>query len=77
MYDVVFLNGSVGVGKTTVAEAVTDAVAAMGVAAAFVDIDALRRRRPPRTRSRATAHRRCRERSACLSSAPKHLASYH
>ncbi|GAB3386331.1 hypothetical protein GCM10027568_04480 [Humibacter soli] len=46
MYDAIFLNGSVGVGKTTVAEAVADALAERGFVSAFIDVDALRRRRP-------------------------------
>jgi gluconate kinase len=48
VYAAVFVNGSVGVGKTTVGEAVAEELAARGVAAAFIDVDALRRRRPRR-----------------------------
>lgn len=40
---VLVINGSVGAGKTTVAEAVTDLLRARGVPYGWVDVDALRR----------------------------------
>lgn len=49
MYDAVFLNGSVGVGKTTAGEALAELLGERGIPSAFIDVDALRRRHPRRS----------------------------
>lgn len=48
MHATFFLNGSVGVGKTTTAEAVGDLLAERGIPHAVIDLDVLRRVLPTR-----------------------------
>jgi hypothetical protein len=47
MYDAVFINGTVGVGKTTTADVLSALLAERGVASAAIDVDGLRRLTPP------------------------------